>query len=140
MDAGRAGRGGRSASRALVDTRQGRSVESRTGAREARNHRVSEEQRDSHDVPSPSLWPIGFAIGIACILVGLVVSIPALIVGAIIALVFGLLWIRDLFVAHPVTAATAGVDAPAVATEADVGADVDRATFLSLATIGVGGL
>jgi quinol---cytochrome c reductase iron-sulfur subunit, bacillus type len=101
---------------------------------------VSEEQRDSHDVPAPSLWPIGFAIGVACILVGLVVSIPALIVGAIIALVFGLLWIRDLFVAHPVTAATAGVDAPVVATEADVGADVDRATFLSLATIGVGGL
>jgi len=35
------------------------------------------EQQDTHQVPTPSLWPIGFAIGVACILVGLVVSVPA---------------------------------------------------------------
>ena len=42
---------------------------------------MSDDQRDIPHVPAPSLWPIGFAIGVACILVGLVVSIPALIVG-----------------------------------------------------------
>lgn len=101
------------------------------------------EEHDNHDLPGPSLWPIGFAIGVACLLVGLVVSIPVLIVGALIALVFGFLWVRELFAGHPVTAAAPGVAEPAaapVATQADVGDNVDRATFLSLATIGVSGL
>ena len=66
---------------------------------------MSEEERDTQHLPAPSLWPIGFAIGVACILVVLVVSVPALIVGAAIALVFGFLWVRDLFTEHPVTAA-----------------------------------
>ena len=101
---------------------------------------MSDDQGDTQHVPTPSLWPIGFAIGIACVLVGLVVSVPALIVGAVITLVFGFLWVRDLLRAHPVTAAEPGVEVARVATEADVGPDVDRATFLSLATIGVGGL
>jgi Rieske Fe-S protein len=104
---------------------------------------VSDEQHDTPHVPGPSLWPIGFAIGIACVLVGLVVSIPALIVGAIITLVFGFLWVRDLFSTRPVTSATAGAPVegpPKYVTEADLGTSVDRATFLSLATIGVGGL
>ncbi|HEY7178552.1 MAG TPA: hypothetical protein VH305_05205, partial [Gaiella sp.] len=99
------------------------------------------DERDTHEVPTPSLWPIGFAIGVACLLVGLVVSVPALIVGALIALVFGFLWVRDLFKARPVTSAEPGLDAaPRAATVGDVEAPVDRATFLSLATIGVGGL
>jgi Rieske Fe-S protein len=105
---------------------------------------VSDEQHDT-DVPSPSLWPIGFAIGVACILVGLVISIPVLIVGALIALVFGFLWARDLFSTRPVDSAVAGApseEAPkyGAVTAADLGSSVDRATFLSLATIGVGGL
>ena len=99
------------------------------------------EEHDTQHLPGPSLWPIGFAIGVACVLVGLVVSIPVLIVGAIVALVFGFLWARDLFVSHPVTAAAPGMpDVAPVATEADLGDNVDRATFLSLATIGVSGL
>jgi Rieske Fe-S protein len=106
---------------------------------------VSDEQHDTPHTPAPSLWPIGFAIGVACILVGLVVSVPALIVGALIALVFGFLWIRDLFATRPVDSATAGAPTEdtaqfAAVTEADLGESVDRATFLSLATIGVGGL
>ncbi len=98
------------------------------------------EERDTSHLPAPSLWPIGFAIGVACVLVGLVVSVPALIVGAIVTLVFGFLWVRDLLVAHPVTAAEPGEPVVAVATEADLDAEVDRATFLSVATIGVGAL
>jgi Rieske Fe-S protein len=45
--------------------------------------------------PLPSLWPVGFALGIVCILVGLVVSWPAVAAGAVIAIVFGLLWARE---------------------------------------------
>jgi len=97
--------------------------------------------QDTHQVPTPSLWPIGFAIGIACVLVGLVVSVPVLVVGALIALVFGFLWVRDLFTTHPVAAAAQGIDEkPRAATVADLGDPVDRATFLSLSTIGVGAL
>jgi Rieske Fe-S protein len=102
---------------------------------------VSEEERDTQHLPAPSLWPIGFAIGVACILVGLVVSVPALIVGAVIALVFGFLWVRDLFTEHPVTSAADGIpDGAPAATEADLGTNVDRATFISLSTIGIGAL
>ncbi len=46
--------------------------------------------------PGPSLWPAGFAVGIACTLVGLVVSWPAAAVGVAITVLFGFLWIRDL--------------------------------------------
>jgi Rieske Fe-S protein len=101
---------------------------------------VSEDHRDTPHVPAPSLWPIGFAVGIACILVGLVVSIAALVVGAIIALVFGLLWVRDVIT--PVAEPEEATPTPRFAevTQGDLGTTVDRAAFLSLATIGVGGL
>lgn len=39
---------------------------------------------------------MGFAVGIVCILVGLIVSWPAVAVGAALTLVFGFLWIRDV--------------------------------------------
>jgi Rieske Fe-S protein len=51
---------------------------------------------DRPHLPGPSLYPIGFAAGIACILVGLIVN-PVLIapIGAGIAIIFGFLWARD---------------------------------------------
>jgi Rieske Fe-S protein len=51
---------------------------------------------DRPHLPGPSLYPIGFAAGIACILVGLIVN-PKVIapIGAVIAIVFGFLWARD---------------------------------------------
>ena len=52
-------------------------------------------------LPPPTLWPVGFAIGIACILIGLVVSWPAVAVGGAIAIVFGFLWARDVLAGHP---------------------------------------
>ena len=47
-------------------------------------------------LPAPTLYPVGFAAGIACILVGLIVS-PKVIapIGGVIAVVFAFLWIRD---------------------------------------------
>src|SRR6516162_6383872 len=58
-----------------------------------------DEQESSHDeahTPSPTLWPLGFAIGIVVVLVGLIID-PEKIstVGAVIAIVFGFLWARD---------------------------------------------
>ena len=49
-----------------------------------------------HHEPSPTLYPLGFAVGIAVILVGLVID-PLLIgvIGLAITLVFAFLWIRD---------------------------------------------
>jgi len=51
---------------------------------------------DSPHTPGPSLWPIGFAIGIAFLLVGLVVSWIIALIGGILAVVFGLLWAGDV--------------------------------------------
>jgi Rieske Fe-S protein len=38
---------------------------------------------------------VGFAVGVVCILVGLIVSWPAVAVGAALTLIFGFLWVRD---------------------------------------------
>ena len=52
-------------------------------------------------LPSPTLWPIGFAIGLAVLLVGLVVSwVGGRRRRARSRIVFGLLWVRDLSHAH----------------------------------------
>jgi Rieske Fe-S protein len=51
---------------------------------------------DRPHLPGPSIYPIGFAAGIACILVGLIVN-PKIVapIGAAIAILFGFLWARD---------------------------------------------
>jgi Rieske Fe-S protein len=92
--------------------------------------------------PGPSLWPIGFAIGIACILVGLVVSWPVAAVGAAIALVFGFLWIRGVTgdyrgEAHEVAEAE---PAARVVVEEQELSTYSRNKFLELTTLGLGGL
>jgi quinol---cytochrome c reductase iron-sulfur subunit, bacillus type len=63
------------------------------------NQQQMPEQENLHDephLPPPSLWPIGFAIGVAVILVGLIVN-PLWIstIGGLIVIVFGFLWARD---------------------------------------------
>ena len=110
---------------------------------------------DQPHLPPPSLWPIGFAVGIACILAGLVLSWLVAAVGAVIAALFGFLWIRD--VTRPVRTPAPDVEAesrprraeapPAaggdaalpVMTEAEI-ATYPRSTFLSAATLGLGGV
>jgi len=51
---------------------------------------------DQPHLPPPTLWPVGFAVGIAVVLVGLIVD-PVLIssIGGAITIVFGFLWARD---------------------------------------------
>jgi Rieske Fe-S protein len=115
---------------------------------------LSEHDTEKPHLPSPSLWPIGFAIGIACVLTGLIVSWIAAAVGAVIALVFGFLWIRDVTtgVREPVAEvepetrparaaaappATQGAAAMPVASDEEVAA-YPRSTFLAAATLGLG--
>jgi menaquinol-cytochrome c reductase iron-sulfur subunit len=52
--------------------------------------------QDKPHLPPPSLWPVGFAIGVVCILVGLIVSWAAVAVGAAITVIFAFLWVRDV--------------------------------------------
>jgi Rieske Fe-S protein len=109
-------------------------------------------EHDQPHLPPPSFWPIGFAVGVACILVGLVVSTIVAIVGVVIAVVFGFLWIRD--VTRPVRtpaveveperrapsdgqADVTGDDALPVMDEEEIAA-YPRSTFLSLSTLGLG--
>ena len=66
---------------------------------------------DQQHVPGPSLWPVGFAVGIVVLLVGLVVSYLIVAIGAAITLVFAFLWVRDL------TAGTELAQAPDVEPE-----------------------
>jgi len=100
---------------------------------------------DQPHLPSPTLWPIGFAVGIACILTGLVLSWVVAAVGVAIAVVFGFLWIRD--VTKPVRTTAPAVEpearAPRTTSAVTVEDEPDaysRGTFLSAATIGLGGV
>jgi hypothetical protein len=119
---------------------------------------------DIHDetphLPPPTLWPLGFAIGVAVVLVGLIVN-PTIVasIGGAIAIVFGFLWARDAtaelrghaLVVEPERRELrpAGVgDAPAlpatVGEEAmphlEPGERFPRSRFLEGATLGLGGL
>ena len=57
---------------------------------------MTDPGHDNQHVPGPSLWPIGFAAGVACLLLGLVISWVIALIGAILAVVFGLLWAREV--------------------------------------------
>jgi len=91
------------------------------------------------ELPRPTLWPVGFAIGVACILVGLVVSWPAAAVGGAIAIVFGFLWVRDLATRRHAAPAPPAVAerAPAHVPPAE-GDRFPRSKFLEASTLGLG--
>jgi Rieske Fe-S protein len=105
---------------------------------------VDVEPRPDHPhVPGPSLWPVGFALGIAALLVGLVVSWVIVAAGAAIAVIFGFLWVRDLSRGRGLT------EAPAVEPESRDGhgppgqvagapKTYGRSAFLEVSTLGVG--
>ena len=98
-------------------------------------------EHDTPHLPAPSLWPIGFAVGVACLLTGLVVSTIVAVVGAVIAIAFGFLWARDL--TRPVRAPAEPVEPErrvAIAPAQEPVAAYPRSTFLSAATLGLGGV
>ncbi|HSS81207.1 MAG TPA: Rieske (2Fe-2S) protein [Gaiellaceae bacterium] len=91
-------------------------------------------------LPPPSLWPVGFAVGIVCLLVGLVISWAVAAVGAAIALVFGFLWARDVTRGHPQVVDEPVAEAPAAPPEPETGERFPRSRFLEGATLGLGAL
>ena len=116
------------------------------------------EQGGRPHLPAPTLYPVGFAAGIACLLVGLIVS-PKLIapIGGAIAIVFAFLWIRDATSEYrgvPEPVEPERREAPAVETaparpaqegEAAMplpspGERFPRSKFLEATTLGLGGV
>jgi Rieske Fe-S protein len=101
---------------------------------------------DRPHVPAPTLYPVGFAVGLACLLVGLIVSWPAVAVGGAIALFFGFLWVRDLSGGMsraeppppPGTAPAAAPIAAPVEAESTYSERFPRNKFLEGATLGLG--
>ena len=111
------------------------------------------QPHDEHPhVPGPSLWPVGFAVGIVVLLVGLIISWFITGIGALIALVFGFLWVRDLTVGTPLAHAEEvppesptgpALPAPAGGPAMPHAASAERyprSKFLELSTLGVGGI
>ena len=114
--------------------------------------------RETPHVPPPSLWPVGFAVGVVVLLAGLIVGWYIVLLGAILAVAFGFLWVRDLTAGmrtepipdiEPERRVTdPGVRAaPGTAGEAALpqmsDEEIDRyprSRFLEGATLGVGGL
>ncbi len=97
--------------------------------------------------PSPTLWPVGFAVGIACIFLGLIVSTIVVAVGAVLTAIFGFLWIRDVTSAYqdePPTAAAEPELAPTAPPIPEPGEGeiirYPRAKFLEATTLGLGAL
>jgi len=103
-------------------------------------------------LPPPSLWPVGFAVGVVCLLAGLVVSWVAVAIGAALVAIFGFLWARDVVAAHstipgppppePLPQAPP-IPAPvgeAAMPEPEPGERFPRSKFLEGATLGIGGL
>ena len=108
---------------------------------------MNERDDNTTHAEGHSLWPVGFSIGVALILVGLVISWWAMVVGAVFAIAFGVLWIRDVARSHaPVDSAPAHAlvgrepSEPQLAAEAEHLETYGRAGFLTLATIGLGGV
>jgi menaquinol-cytochrome c reductase iron-sulfur subunit len=97
-------------------------------------------------LPSPSLWPVGFAVGIVCLLVGLVVSWWVAALGAALALLFGFLWAREVATGGeaapgpPLDGAVPPHEGEAVMPPPAPGERFPRSKFLEGATLGLGAL
>jgi Rieske Fe-S protein len=111
-----------------------------------RRRELSDPGHDTPHVPGPSLWPIGFAIGVACLLLGLVINWVIAALCIVLAVVFGLLWARDVTrdvrgevpEIEPETRAVADAPAAAAAPAAETAPPTySRSRFLEATTIGL---
>jgi Rieske Fe-S protein len=113
-----------------------------------------ESLHEEAHLPPPTVWPVGFAIGIVVILVGLVIDWKLISpIGAVIAIVFGFLWAREATaelrgqapVVEPERREASATPAPALAPVSETGTSetgtaVTRSRFLEGATLGLGGV
>jgi menaquinol-cytochrome c reductase iron-sulfur subunit len=102
------------------------------------------------------MWPVGFAVGIACIFVGLIVSTIVVAVGAVLTALFGFLWIRDVTKGYQAESPTAAAEpepfpsAPPIPAQRGGPAMPEpgegeiirypRSKFLEFSTLGLGGV
>jgi menaquinol-cytochrome c reductase iron-sulfur subunit len=111
---------------------------------------VDPVEQDEPHLPAPTIGPVGFALGIVVVLVGLIVN-PLWIstIGAAIAVIFGVIWAREatseLRTSHVVPepevreAAAVPADVGEAATpEAEPGERFPRSKFLEASTLGLG--
>jgi Rieske Fe-S protein len=107
-----------------------------------------DEHREPH-LPPPTIWPVGFAVGVALVLLGLIVSWPVAAVGAVVTLVFAFLWIRDATREYrgapveeeePFTVEEPVPDEGLVAAREEDVERYPRSRFLEASTLGLGGL
>lgn len=91
--------------------------------------------------PPPSLWPVGFAIGVAVLLTGVIIGWFVAAIGAAITLVFGWLWVRDVMGGGPAPHAEGERPPPSAqpVSEGELEA-FPRSKFLEASTLGLGGL
>jgi Rieske Fe-S protein len=119
---------------------------------------VEPEHGTKPHLPTPTLYPIGFAAGIATVLVGLIVNPKVLApIGGVIAVVFAFLWIRDATTEYraapepieperreePPTETAPAIPASegeAAMPEPEPGERFPRSKFLEGATLGLGGV
>ena len=108
---------------------------------------LTDTGHDTPHLPGPSLWPIGFAVGVACLLLGLVISWIVAAIGAVLAVAFAVLWARDVTrdvrsdvpAIEPETRAIADTAAAATPTAAPTPLPTySRSRFLEASTIGIG--
>ncbi len=98
------------------------------------------EDAEAH-LPAPTIWPFAFAGAVALILLGLIISMWATVIGVALAVVFGFLWIRQ--VTREVRGEPEPVEGPApepveAADEEEGPVRYERSKFLEGATIGIG--
>jgi Rieske Fe-S protein len=121
---------------------------------------VEPEHGSRPHLPAPTMYPIGFAAGIAVILVGLIVNPKVLApIGGAIAVVFAVLWVRDATAEYrgvppEIEPERREVEVPPTAVAPAVPADrgeaampapapgerFPRSRFLEGATLGLGGV
>ena len=106
--------------------------------------------------PPPTLWPVGFAAGVAILLLGLLVGWHIVVLGAILTVAFGFLWARDVVAgagpppappervmgagAAPVPTAAATQEAALPVMDDEEVARYPRNVFLELTTLGFAGV
>jgi Rieske Fe-S protein len=110
------------------------------------NFALVEPEHQPHDepphLPAPTLWPIGFAIGIVVALVGLVINATLITpIGVVIAIIFGFFWARDAtreMRGEHVVVEPERRGETATPTDQVESAGVSRSVFLEGATLGLG--